>query len=196
MRGSTHVSKQRSHGTPGPKSTSSSRATQRSTPARPLTRDLAGKYGDSATSQVILQGSNSAGSQNLSPGDSTLGTLLPTRSPRSESLPPVERPSSCDTGHNARLATKGSVQQSSVDRPVYSEHAPVTPEPGTGTRSRCSVPPNTSGKQGTVTTSGTVTPCDSVRPVHSGQKAQGKRPTSVWTILSFLFLIHGADRCN
>ena len=159
MRGSTHVSKHRSHGTPGPKSTSSSRATQRSTPARPLTRDLAGKYGDPATSQVILQGSNSAGSQNLSPGDSTLGTLLPTRSPRSESLPPVERPSSCDTVHNARFATKGSVQQSSVDRPVYSVRAPVTPGPGTGTRypgtgTRCSVPPNTPGKQGTVTTSG------------------------------------------
>ena len=108
-RGSTQVSKHHSHRTPGPKSMSSSRATQRSTPARPLTRDLAGKYGDPATSQVILQGSNSAGSQNLSQGDSTLGTLLTTRSPRSESLPPVEGPSSCDTGHNARLATKGSI---------------------------------------------------------------------------------------
>ena len=101
----------------------------------------------------------------------------------------MERPSSCDTGHFARLATKGSVQQSSVDRPVYSEHAwsrwdPVpgsgTPVPGPGTR--CSVQPNTPGKQGTVTTSGrpitpgkpgsTVKPGDSVRPVHSGQKAQ------------------------
>ena len=125
--GSTQVSKHRSHGTPGPKSQSLSRATQRSTPARPLTRDLAGKFGDPATSQVILQGSNSAGSQNLSPGDSTLGTLLTSRSPRSESLPPVERPPSCDTGHNARLAKKGSVQQSSVNRPVNSEHAPVPP---------------------------------------------------------------------
>ena len=75
MRGSTQVSKHRSHGTPCPKATSCSRATQRSTPARPLTRDLAGKYGDPAASQVILQGSNSAGSQNPSPGDSTLGTL-------------------------------------------------------------------------------------------------------------------------
>ena len=147
-------------------------------PPDPFTRDLAGKYRDPATSQVILQGSNSAGSQNLSPGNSTLGTLLPTRSPRSESLPPVEQPSSCETGHNARLATKGSVQQSSVDPPVYSEHAPVMPGPGNW----CSVPPNTPGKQGTVTTSGrpitpglpgsTVTPGDSVRPVHSGQKAQ------------------------
>ena len=139
--GSTQVSKHRSHGTPGPQSQSMSQATQRSTPARPLTRDLAGKFGDPATSQVILQGSNSAGSQNLSPGDSTLGTLLTTRSPRSESLPPVERPPSCDTGHNARLAKKGSVQQSSVNRPVNSEHAPVPPGPGkpgnglsTGTR--------------------------------------------------------------
>ena len=54
------------------------------------------------------------------PGNSTLGTLLNYRSPRSESKRPVERPSSCDTGHNARLATKGSVQQSFVNRPVYS----------------------------------------------------------------------------
>ena len=38
----------------------------------------------------------------------------------------MERPSSCDTGHNAWLATKGSVQQSPVNRPVYSEHVPVT----------------------------------------------------------------------
>ena len=53
-------------------------------------------------------------------------------------------------------------------------------DPGPGTR--CSVQPNTPGKQGTVTTSGrpitpgkpgsTVKPGDSVRPVHSGQKAQ------------------------
>ena len=50
MRGSTQVSKHRSHGTLGPKAQSLSRATQRSTPARPLTRDLAGKYGDPAAS--------------------------------------------------------------------------------------------------------------------------------------------------
>ena len=75
MGGSTQVSKHRSHGTPGPKAPSGSRATQRSTPARPLTRDLAGKYGDPAASQVILRGSFSAGSQNPPPGDSTLGTL-------------------------------------------------------------------------------------------------------------------------
>ena len=75
MRGSTHVSKHHSHGTPGPKSQSMSRATQRSTPTRPLTRDLAGKFWDPAASQVIPQGSNSAGSQNPPSGDSTLGKL-------------------------------------------------------------------------------------------------------------------------
>ena len=52
--------------------------------------------------------------------------------------------------------------------------------PGSGTR--CSVPPTTPGKPGTVTTPGiliipgspssTVTPGESVRPVHSGQEAQ------------------------
>ena len=98
----------------------------------------------------------------------------------------MERASSCDTGHNARLATKGSVQQSPVNRPVYSEHAPVTPGPSkpgngplTGTGTRCSVPPTTPGKPGTVTTPGTpgspsstVTTAECVRPVHTGQKAQ------------------------
>ena len=47
MRGSIQVSKHRSHGTPGPKSRAR-RLTQLSTPARPLTRDLACKYGDRA----------------------------------------------------------------------------------------------------------------------------------------------------
>ena len=98
-------------------------------PQPPLTRDLAGKYGDLAASQVILHGSNSADSQNPPPGDSTLGTLSQDRSPRSESICPVEQPSSCDTGHSAQLATKGSIQQSPVNRPVYSEHAPVTQNP-------------------------------------------------------------------
>ena len=156
--GSTQVSKHRSHVTPGPKSLTSW-ATQRSTPARPLTMYLAGKYGDPAASQVILRGSNSAGGQNPPPGGSTLGTLSQDRSPRSESIYPVERPSSCDTGHNARLATEGSVQQTPVNRPVYSEHAPVTPGPGKpgnvlSTGTRYSVSPNTPGKQGTVTTPG------------------------------------------
>ena len=74
VRGSTQVSKHRSHGTPGPKSPAR-RATQHSTPARPLTRDLAGKYGDPAVSQVVLRGSNSADGQNTPLGNSTLGML-------------------------------------------------------------------------------------------------------------------------
>ena len=98
----------------------------------------------------------------------------------------MEQPSSCDTGHNARLATKGSVQQSSVNPPVNSEHAPVTVNPVTvyrpGPGTQYSVPPSTPGKQGTVTTPGrpitpgspgfTDTPGDSVRPVNTGQEAQ------------------------
>ena len=172
----------RSHGTPGPKSPAR-RPTQCSTPARSQAGDLAGKYGARAVSQVIPCGSNSADGPSPPPGDSTLGRLSQDRSPRSESKLSLERPSSCDTGHNVRLATKGSVQQSPVNRPVYSEHAPVTPGPGNGpltrTGTRCSVPPTTPGKPGTVTTpitpgspSSTVTPGESVRPVHTGQKAQ------------------------
>ena len=81
---------------------------------------------------------------------------------------------------------KGSVQQSPVNQPVYSEHAPVTPgpvKPGngplTGTGILYPVPPTTPGKLGTVTTPGTpITPGspssagESVRPVQTGQKAQ------------------------
>ena len=75
MRGSTQVSKHRSNGTPGPKSLAR-RPTQLSTPARSLTRDLAGKYGDQDVLQVILKsGPNSADSQNPPLGDSSLGTL-------------------------------------------------------------------------------------------------------------------------
>ena len=64
----------RSHGTPGPKSPAR-RPTQRSTPGRSQTGDLAGKYGDPAVSQVILRGSNSADGQNPPLSDSTSGTL-------------------------------------------------------------------------------------------------------------------------
>ena len=216
--GSTQISKLSSHGTPGPKATSCSRATQRSTPARPLTRDLAGKYGDPAASQVILQGSNSAGSQNPPPGDSTLGTLSQDRSPQSESICPVELPSSCDSGHNARLARKGSVQQSSVNQPLNSEHDPVTPGPGkpgnglsTGTWDRDPVPSTQFHRAHRVNRVQLPHRTDRshqahrVLPAHrvirSDQstlvkKLNWKRPTSVWTSLSFLFLIHRADRCN
>ena len=58
--------------------------------------------------------------------------LSKDRSPRSESIYLVERSSFCDTGSNARLAMKGSVQQSSVNRPEDSEHVPVIPGPGSG----------------------------------------------------------------
>ena len=83
----------------------------------------------------------------------------------------------------------GSVQQSPVNRPVHFEHVPVTPGPGKtryrsndrypvpGPGTRCSVPPITPGKPGTVATPGTpitpgsqgstVTPGESVRPVPS-----------------------------
>ena len=71
----------------------------------------------------------------------------------------------CDIGSNARLAMKGSVQQSSVNRPEDSEHVPVIPGPGsglmTGTRFRDAVPgiqdpvpTTTPGKPGTLTTPG------------------------------------------
>ena len=126
---------------------------------------------------------------NPPPGDSTLGSSVPHSPPRSESKRPVERPSSIDTGHSARLAMKGSVQQSPVDQPVQSEHVPVTPGPGkpgtgqmTGTGTRCPVSP---GKPGTPTTPGSpgapvtpgspVTPGASVRPVYTDQKAQKEK---------------------
>ena len=141
--------------------------------------------------------------------------LSTDRSPRSESKLPVERSSSCDTGHNARLAMKGLVQQSSVNRPVNSEHVPVTPRPGsglmTGTRYRYPVPrapfhrPSRANqvlrphqvhrvhRSHQVIRSHRVTRSDQYTLV---RKLKRKRPTSVWTSLSFLFLIHGTDRCN
>ena len=128
--------------------------------------------------------------------------LSTDRSPRSESKHPVERPSSCDTGHNARLAMKGSVQQSSVNRPVYSEHVLVTPGPGSGlmTGTRDSVPPTKPGKPGATTTLGSpvtqadlVTPGDSVRPVYTGQKAQ-KEKTDQCLDQSELLVLNSPDR--
>ena len=68
------------------------------------------------------------------PGESDQVMLSKDISPRSESICLVERSSFCDTGSNARLALKGSVQQSSVNRPEDSEHVPVIPGPGSGTR--------------------------------------------------------------
>ena len=134
---------QRSHGTPGSKSPARRRA-HLSTPTRSQAGDLVGKYGVQALATDLEApplGPNSP------PGDSTLGSSVPHILPRSESKHPLERPSSSDTDHNARLATKGLVQQSPVNRPVYSEYVPVMPGPGkpgtgqmTGTRYRDPVP--------------------------------------------------------
>ena len=91
--------------------------------------------------------------------------LSKDRSPRSESICLVEPSSFCVISSNAWLAMKGSVQQSSVNRPEDSEHVPVIPGPGsglmTGTRFRDPVPgiqdpvpTTTPGKSGTLTTPG------------------------------------------
>ena len=235
VRGNTQVLGSRSsYGTPGlsPKG----RQTHRSTPARSQAGDLAGKYGVQAPAKDFdatplgpnpppgdsalgtLSKDRSPRSESLrpveTPGNSTLGTLLKDRSPRLESKRLVERPSSCDTGHNARLATKGSVQQSSVNRPVYSEHVPVTPGVVSGLMTdtryrdpipgiRDSVPPTTPGKLGATTTPGSpgspvtpgdsVTAGDSVIPVHTGQKAQ-KEKTDQCLDQSELPVLNSPDR--
>ena len=128
VRGDTGVPGSRSsHGTPGlsPKG----RRAHRSTPARSHSGDLAGKYGVQASAMdfeaTLLD-------PNPTPGDSDQVMLSKDRSPRSESKCPVERSSSCYTGQNARLAKKGSVQQTSVIRPEVSEHGHVFPGPGAG----------------------------------------------------------------
>ena len=121
-----HPRSPRSHGTPGSKSPTR-RPTHRSTPTRSQAGDLVGKYGVQASASDLEAPPLGP---NLPPGNSTLGSSVPHSPPRSESKRPVERPSSSDTGHSARLAMKGSVQQSPVDRPVQSEHVPVTPGPG------------------------------------------------------------------
>ena len=128
LRENTQVRGSRSsHGTPGLSPTG--RQVHHSTPARSQAGDLAGKYGVQAQAkdfEATLLGPNPP------PGDSDQVMLSTDRSPRSESKFPVERLSSCDTGQNTRLAMKESVQQSSVNRPVNSEHLPVIPGPGSG----------------------------------------------------------------
>ena len=167
----------RSHGTPGSKSPARRRA-HRSTPTRSQAGDLVSKYGVQASATDLEAPPLGP---NPPPGDSTLGSSAPHSPPRSESKRLVERPSSSDTGHNAQLATKGSVQQSPVNRPVYSEHVPVTPgrgKPGTGqmTGTRCTVSPTTLDKPGSLTTPGSpVTPGALVGTVNTGQKAQKEK---------------------
>ena len=100
-------------------------------PPPPDPRVLVGKYGVQAPAkdfEATLLGPNPT------PGDSDQVMLSKDRSPRSGSICLVERSSYCDTGSNARLAMKGSVQQSSVNRPEDSEHVLVIPGPGSGLR--------------------------------------------------------------
>ena len=96
VRGNTQVpGSQSSNGTPGLSPTG--RRVHRSTPARSQAGDLAGKYGVQAPAkdfEATLLGPNPP------PGDSDQVMLSTDRSPRSESKYLVERPSSCDTGHN------------------------------------------------------------------------------------------------
>ena len=84
--------------------------------------------------------------------------------------------------------------------PVKPSTGPMTgiwdPVPGT----RCSVPPITPGKLGTVTTPGTpitpsssVTPGESVRPVHTGQKAQLEKADQCLA-QSELLILNSPDR--
>ena len=124
-------------------------------PPPPDPGDLAGKYGVQAAAkdfEATLLGLNPT------LGDSDQVMLSKDRSPRSESICLVEQSSSCDTGSNARLAMKGSVQQSSVNRPEDSEHVLVIPGPGSGlmTGTRDWVPPTTPGKPGAMTTPGAL----------------------------------------
>ena len=183
-----------SHGTPGPKSLAR-RPTHRSTHTRSQAGDLVGKYRAQASAtdlEATPLGSNPP------PGDSTLGSSVPHSPPRSESKCPVERPSSSDTGHNARLASKGSVQQSPVNRPVYSEHAPVTPvpgKPGTGqmTSTRYRDPGARFHRPHRVHRSHRVHLSVQSTLV---RKFKRKRLISAWPGLSFLFLIHRPGRCN
>ena len=89
-----------SHGTPG----LSPRDGGPIIPPPPDSGDLAGKYGVQAPAkdfEATLLGPNPT------PGDSDQVMLSKDRSSRSESICPVERSSSCDTGSNARLAMKG-----------------------------------------------------------------------------------------
>ena len=170
-------------------------------PPPPDPGDLAGKYGVQAPAkdfEATLLGPNPP------PGDSDQVMLSTDRSPRSESKYPVERPSSCDTVHNVRLAMKGSVQQSPVDRPVYSEHAPVTPGPGTpvpGPGARFHLPHQENRVQRPHRAYRSYRVHQVQRSHQANQSDQStelnwKRPTSAWPSLSFLFLIHRTDRCN
>ena len=128
--GNSSVSSQRSHGTTGSKADSGSRVTHRSTPTRSHPGNLAGKYGVQASATDLEA---TPFGPNPPPGDPSLGTLSQDRSPRSGSKCLVDRPSSNDRSDWS--ATKRSVQQSPVNRPVHSEHSTGHRSPGTGNTS-------------------------------------------------------------
>ena len=218
---------QRSHGTPGPKSLAR-QPTHRSTPTRSQAGDLVGKYGGDrrrGNTQFprCIQSHGTPGPKSPArrpthrsttrTGDSTFGSSVPHSPPQSKSKRPVERPSSSDTGHSAWLATKGSVQQSLINQPVYSEHVPVTQGPGK-TRYRSNdrylvpVPGAWSHRLHRVHRPHRVHLVHQSHRVHRShrvrwsdqstlvRKLKRKRPTSAWTGLSFLFLCHWSDWCN
>ena len=176
--GNSSVSSQRSHGTTGSKADWGSRATHRSTPTRSDPGNLAGMYGVQALATDLEA---TPFGPKPPPGDPSLGTLSQDRSPRSGSKCPLDRPSSSD--RSDRSATKRSVQQSPVNRPVHSEHStghrslvtPVTPcTPGAPVR------PSAPVKPGAPVTPGA--------PVNTGQKALEVQDTQLldWSELLVL----------
>ena len=88
----------------------------------------------------------------------------------------MDRPSV--SNRSDRSATKRSVQQSSVNRPVHSEHSPVTPGPRitgtgqTGTRYQDPVPGNTS-----------YTVSDQAQPVRKLKKVQANQCLDQYELL-------------
>ena len=88
----------------------------------------------------------------------------------------MDRPSV--SNRSDRSATKRSVQQSSVNRPVHSEHSPVTPGPRntgtgqTGTGTRYPVPGNTS-----------YTGSDQAQPVRKLKKVQANQCLDQYELL-------------
>ena len=167
-------------------------------PARSHAGDLAGKYWVQASPkdfEATLLGPNPP------PGDSDRVMLSRDRSPRSESKHPVEIPSSCDTGHNARLAMKGRF---SSHRSKCTSHTLTGfrlndryPVPGArfhrSSRVNRVLRPHRVHRSHRVIRSHRVTRSYQFTLV---RKLKRKRPTSVWISLSFLFLIHRTDRCN
>ena len=88
---------------------------------------------------------------------------------------------------------KGSVQQSSVNRLVYSEHVPVTPGPGSGFMTGPGTRFHRPYRVNRVLRPHRVSPGDSVCPVYTGQKAQ-KEKTDQCLDQSELPVLNSPDR--